>query len=114
MSIELKIKSKHLAEESRIIKREKEALKRKRPHDYVSQINSIISHKSLVIKPEARATHLARAYLSNTPYLSVEKSRKVEKDYEFTNKVLPRTYKLAKKYSNESVSLEDIQNWIST
>jgi len=97
MSIELKIKSKHLALEPAIIrKEEKKLLKRIKNHIHHHQINSanldwlvmyedypelykihekyasLYSHRSTVVRYEARATHLARAYLKGMPYKVVE------------------------------------------
>ena len=96
MSIELKIKSKHLALEPAIIRKEEQKLN-KRIKNYKSyhQIakdgdtwsfskdhpdlynlclkrGSLISHRKWDVRNEARATYLARAYIKGMPYKVVE------------------------------------------
>jgi hypothetical protein len=95
MSIELKIKSKHLALEPAIIrKEEKKLLKQIKNHKLYHQIpnkdiwvyykdhpdlyklyekhGSLVSHRVFNVRNEARATYLARAYLKGMPYKVVE------------------------------------------
>jgi len=95
MSIYLKIKSKHLALEPAIIRKEEQKLKKqidwyKTKHQLstVDTFNyykehpdlynmclrrgSLIYHRSWDVRNEARATYLARAYLKGMPYKVVE------------------------------------------
>lgn len=69
MSLELTIKAKSLAEEARII-RKAEAFEKKQRN--TSAVNSLNVHRTQVVRPEARATHLARAMLNGMPYRYVE------------------------------------------
>lgn len=98
MSIELKIKSKHLALEPAIIRKEEQKLSKKIKHYQMKhQINlhgvdahfemqrvypdlyklwfkhsNLISHRKWDVRNEARATFLARAYIKGVPYKVVE------------------------------------------
>jgi hypothetical protein len=89
MSIELKIKSKHLALEPAIIKREEykllNQLKWYKQHHQITDIYrdeganklhhkwwQLTTHRKWDVRNEARATFLARAYLAGKPYKSVE------------------------------------------
>jgi hypothetical protein len=83
MSIELKIKSKSLAEESIIIRKEERKLQKQKEwqkrtgKDYIDSPearthSSIKQHRKWNVRNEARATYIARAYLEGKPYRSVE------------------------------------------
>lgn len=88
MSIELKIKSKHLALEPAIIKHEERKLRLKIKYlkqlyqvndDWHSSIYpfhakywSLVNHRKTDVRNEARATYLARAYLKGIPYKKIE------------------------------------------
>lgn len=96
MSIELKIKSKHLALEPAIIRKEERKLNKQikhyKSHHQISgdgctwsyskhhpdlytlclKHNSLISHRKWNVRNEARATYLARAYIKGIPYKVVE------------------------------------------
>lgn len=83
MSVELKVKAKTLATEARhISKEERKSLRMSRwdrqnnfsPAMNLTQYNVLRDHRVGVVRPEARATHLARAYLSGRTYRSVEAS----------------------------------------
>lgn len=69
-SIELKVKLKHLAEESRIIRREAEKQYEARNFQ---KGNDLTCHRKEVVRPEARATHLAYQFLRGIPYEVVER-----------------------------------------
>ena len=105
--IKLKIKSKSLAEEARIIRKEEQKLKQHSRNtigiDYKREFRSAIScikeHRTGIVRYESRATHLALAFLNNKPYKSIEKTRKPEKDYEFNAYVVPRVVAMVSKYS---------------
>lgn len=117
MSIELKIKSKHLSEEARIIRfEEQKQLKQfqwaKRKH-YEAGNNkeyhywddkawktwhSLNSHRRYDVRNENRATFLARAYIAGVPYNTVEHKRNLENEHIFQNQILPRVFAMVVKY----------------
>lgn len=85
-STELKIKRLSLVAESRIIQAEerrimlkaaKRAADGKKADRLARCVGSIRSHLVNVVRPEARAAHLAHAFLMERPYASVERSCKV-------------------------------------
>ncbi|UTS52135.1 hypothetical protein [Synechococcus phage BUCT-ZZ01] len=106
--VELKIKSKHLSFEPAIIKREEQKLnkqiewlkknQKKVPDTTTWKLSSLASHRLVDVKNEARATYLARAFLENRPYKTIENSRKNEKEYQFSV-VQNRVKKIVKKYA---------------
>ena len=107
MSVELKIKSKHLALEPAIIRTEENKLKRKirwaKLHQKSEEeinatcsLNSFCSHRRFEVRNEARATYLARAYIEGREYESVEKSRKEETVYHVY--IVPRIVSMVIKY----------------
>jgi hypothetical protein len=122
MSIELKIKNKHLAEESRIIRfEERKELKKANwlqkehiatgnslPDNWLDRYNllqswygtyySINRHRRLYVRNENRATSLARAYLAGVEYNTVEYKRKPENEFNFKYAVIPRVIKMINKY----------------
>lgn len=76
MSLELKIKSETLSFEAKYIRRnEKKQLARARKNKS-SMYNSLYRHRMDVVRPEARATHLARGFIKETPYKVMEQSNK--------------------------------------
>ena len=107
MSVELKIKSKHLALEPAIIRKEENRLRRKirwaRLHQKneeevkaICTLNSFCSHRRWDVRNESRATYLARAYIEGREYQSVEKSRKEEAVFRIY--ILPRVVSMVIKY----------------
>lgn len=83
MSIELKIKSKHLSAEAKIIRHEENKLKRQiqwlkehqQPHaDKSDTLSSISGHRRWEVRNENRATFLARAFIADVPYKTLEQS----------------------------------------
>ena len=122
MSIELKIKSKHLALEPKIIRTEEEKLKKRMKHhrsgDTVSSISlewklhSLTNHRKINVRNESRATHLARAYLANKPYNYCEKKRK--EDYYFQQYIAPRVLAMVIRYGTgeqRKITKETIEEW---
>lgn len=115
MSIELKIKSKHLSEEARIIRFEERKLFKqfqwaKKKH-YETGSNDeykyyhdpawrkwtdLNNHRKWDVRNENRATFLARAYIAGVPYKKVEQKRKDE--WLFTQYILPRIAAMIVKY----------------
>jgi hypothetical protein len=125
MSVELKIKSKHLSLEAKVIRFEETKLKKQiswlyknKPNDvYLKQLElgSLSDHRKYVVGRENRATFLARAYIAGTPYNKVELKRKEDKEYEFEFQVLPRVYEMIKKYApysmRKDLTLDTIKDW---
>ena len=95
MSVYLKIKSKHLALEPAIIRKEENKVKKQIKHykmyhqisadgtfahykehpelsDLWIRYGSLVSHRRWEVRNEARATYLARAYCKHMPYKFVE------------------------------------------
>ena len=123
MSIELKVKSKHLGVEARIIRHEEIKLKRqiewkkKNEQDQTaerSQWFSLNAHRRWDVRNENRATFLARAYIAGKAYKKVEQNRKEEREHMFYQKILPRVLNLVKKYSNPNLDLKHITAWVET
>lgn len=121
MSVELKIKSKHLSVEARIIRHEEVKLKRqiewKKQNDQDRTVErnqwfSLNEHRRSDVRNENRATFLARAYIVGKSYKKVEKKRKEEREYMFYQKILPRVLTLVKKYSNPNLDLKHITAWV--
>lgn len=106
MSIELKIKSKHLGVEAKIIRHEERKLKAqigwavKRQQFGVDALTtkfySIHNHRVWDVRNENRATFLARAYLAGKPYKSVENKIKDKAVLKFY--ILPRLFEMVNKY----------------
>jgi len=68
-SIELKIRRKNLAAESRDIRKEELAAKAKRDTALLTSLNR---HRLDVVRPAARSAHLAHAFLKCRDYSTVE------------------------------------------
>jgi hypothetical protein len=115
MSIELKIKSKHLSEEARIIRFEEQKLLQKvnysRQKHYATGNNeeyrawedkhfqdycSLNRHRKWNVRNENRATFLARAYIAGVPYSTVEQKR--ENEFLFRSQIFPRICAMVVKY----------------
>lgn len=115
MSIELKIKSKHLSEEARIIRFEENKLLKKVDHNrqkhhstgnneeyrawedkHFQDYCSLNRHRKWNVRNENRATFLARAYIAGVPYLTVEQKR--ENEFLFRSQIFPRICVMVVKY----------------
>jgi hypothetical protein len=121
MSIELKVKSKHLSVEARIIRHEENKLKRqiewKKQNEQDqeaerSQWFSLNEHRRWNVRNENRATFLARAYIAGKAYKNVEQKRKYDRENLFYQNILPRVLTLVKKYSNPNLDLKHITAWV--
>ena len=123
MCIELKIKSKHLALEPSVIRKEEDKLKKQlkyhRSNDAMSvftiglQLESLIKHRRWNVRNEARATELARAYLKGKNYSTVEKRVK-DNDIMFRMYIVPRVLTMVQKYGNRDqrkVDRKAIEEW---
>ena len=151
MSIQLKIKSKHLALEPAIIRIEERKLKKqidwyKMKHQVTgdmfsfykdhpdlynlfSKHGSLVSHRRIDVKNEARATYLARAYIKGMPYKAVEAKTKEKLDQSVMTSLVrmvirygnvrykneidrsETTFKVTK--TAEEAAKEDILKWIN-
>ena len=126
MSVELKIKSKHLSLESKVIRfEERKVIKQikwlnanepKNVYYAELQLCSLINHRKYVVGIENRATFLARAFIAGTPYNKVECKRRDDKAYEFNTMVIPRVLEMVKKYHpkfdvKRNITKEDIIDW---
>lgn len=115
MSIELKIKSKHLSEEARIIRFEENKLLKQYQwaqnkyresgmNDMYPRWNdeafmtycSLNRHRKWDVRNENRATFLARAYIAGVPYSKVEQKR--EDEVLFRAQIFPRICAMVVKY----------------
>ena len=124
MSIELKIKAKHLALEPAIIRKEEQKLKKqfqwfkqkhqitdvslwaiydKHPELYKlhSKRYSLEHHRKTVVRNASRATHLARAYIAGMQYSRVEKKCKDETVLRAI--ILPEVFRMVAKYGNKPI-----------
>lgn len=107
MSIELKVKSKHLSEEAKIIRFEERKQKAKNKAVFWSLRN----HRKWDVRNENRATFLARAYLAGKTYKSVEP--KVHSFYKLEAFIVPRVLTMVNKYGTEKLNKEDIMKWVA-
>lgn len=120
MSIELKIKSKHLTEESKIIRHEERKLLAHSRHQlqkmrddghngdlnleayqFQGKYRSLNHHRRWNVRNEARATYLTRAYLKGKPYSFVEQKRKEENEFTFRQYIVPRIVSMVAKYGEK-------------
>jgi hypothetical protein len=119
MSVELKVKSKHLSEEARIIRFEERKLFKQyhwNLRNYRAAGNndmyprwddkafnaycSLNHHRKWDVRNENRATFLARAFIAGVPYETVEQKRKPDNEGTFNLTVLPRVCAMVAKYGN--------------
>lgn len=120
MSVELKIKSKHLGEEARIIRfEENKYLKRWQnavEQHYKSgnnsepqvdsnycQYSSLRTHRTRNVRHENRATFLARAYIAGKPYKLIEQTRKPCYEDNFWGAIYPRVCDMVAKYGEPHI-----------
>lgn len=114
MSIELKIKSKHLAHEPAIIRHEEKKILKQIRSGYCNdtaaalrKYGSLYNHRKWNVRNESRATELARAYIAGKPYASVEQKRKPENEYKFKSRIIPRVAAMVQKYGTLNQSIEE-------
>jgi hypothetical protein len=119
MSIQLKIKSKHLSLEAGVIRFEErkllEQLKWLRNNQQPTNsleytYYSISNHRKLDVRRENRATFLARAYIAGKPYKTVEQSVKDTSVLECY--IIPRVVAMVQRYHDRKATAENIKNWI--
>ena len=121
MSIELKVKNKHLAEEAKIIRfEERKQLNAARyatkkhlndPGRFYKTYHSLSLHRKWDVRNENRATSIARAYLAGKSYKSVEQTCKDigKRDYY----IVPRALTMINKYGETKISEGDLLIWIN-
>lgn len=135
MSYELKIKSKELSEEARIIRAEearanriarKLLLKQKSDlaDNHLQKRSNLAHHRNTTVRYESRATYLARAFLNGKDYSQVEAAGRRKDQHEeniFIKKILPKVYRMVNLYGNKSsrvgekvgyVSMSVIEKWV--
>lgn len=120
MSIELKIKAKHLALEPSIIRKEERKLMQRMKHhrgdnDYWKldqKRESLCNHRRCVVRNESRATHLARAFIEGKSYTSVERKR--HDDGLFQMYIVPRIVAMVQRYGTREqrgITVDVIKEW---
>lgn len=124
MTIELRIKTKHLSEKARIIRFEgRKLLKQLNYYRKIGTANR--SNSNYVntewdyfnlqerikkdVRNENRASYLARAFLEGKVYSALEQKRKPEKEDVFIGVILPRVLKMVQKYNNTTI--EQLREW---
>ncbi len=122
MSVELKVKSKHLSVESQIIRFEERKLRQRVNYYRVRQASNLANttlakmeslslHRRWDVRNENRATFLARAFLAGKPYASVERSRRHENEWTFRWAVVPRVVAMVNKYGKRTIDRDAILEW---
>jgi hypothetical protein len=122
MSLELKIKSKHLTEEAKIIRFEENKLLRQVRYLHDAQREeeasgifnkwySLNTHRRQDVRVENRATYLARAFIAGKEYYEIEQKRSPEMEYDFQTRVLPRLTAMVNKYGPTPVVIDTIKKW---
>lgn len=121
-AIYLKVKAKSLMEEARIIREEERKLKKipweKRRNEYkyswgshfTDPINGLNLHRKWDVRNEARATHLARAFLKGKKYKQVEP--KCKDPHMRDHYILPRIVKMVQKYGDKKFTKDHVKNWV--
>jgi hypothetical protein len=120
---ELKVKSKTLAAEAAIIRKE-ERIARNRARanrksnadgaanqaiDAEATRHSLYVHRTRVVRVEARATHLARAFLHGKDYKSVENKRLGGIPEPLFNSMA----RMVNKYGDVDVSTDTLAKWLA-
>lgn len=123
MSLELKIKAKHLGEEAKIIRFEENKLRKQiewaksrqqqaLAADLRDKRDNINFHRRFDVRDECRATQLARALIAKVPYDQVERKRRKGTEWRFSYFIVPRIAAMVAKYRDRSryVAIEDPKN----
>lgn len=118
--IKLEAKHKSLVAESHIIRRLERKLQRRvrwaidhqQPSDSLDSERSQLSdHRRWIVRNETRATILARAFLGERPYTSVELSRRPTNEPVFKQYIVPKVVAMVNKYGTKKVDSDDIMGW---
>jgi len=114
----IRVKLKSLACEAKIIRKDEikakriaQKLAKKRGMSVEDSIvrQSLYLHRIHVLRPEARAAHLAYAFMRNKSYASTEIPRD---EHSLTFAVKTRVQAILKKYHSYDITMEDVQEWI--
>lgn len=126
--LELKIKNKHLSEESKIIRHEERKLikqakwlRENQAHrnsvDVENSYNSLHNHRKIDVRNEQRATFIARAFLENRAYESIEGSKPKDENAKavFNFYIKPRALKIVNKYRKNMgvVHYTEFEEWLN-
>ena len=110
MSIELKVKAKSLAAEAKIIRQE-EAIALKEGYTFTYQ--RLHRHRVVVVRPEARYTHLARGFIKGTPYRTIETTTRTEPEIRRIQKLVERySARHAFKPNRSDTIKKEIAQWL--
>ena len=120
MSIELKIKEKHLALEPNIIRKEEERIKKQMKYnrgdksywDLDRKREQLSVHRRWNVRNEARATHLARTFIEGKPYTFAERKR--HDDGLFQMYIVPRIVAMVQRYGTREqrgITPDVIREW---
>ena len=107
----LKIKLKHLGEESRIIKHQEQKMRGK---NWGAKSAYFREHRIHTVRPECRATHIAYGFLRGRTYEQVEGSRRDVIDTYYHACLWNRVTKMVKKYGdvNQTTLVKaQLSNW---
>lgn len=118
MSIELKIKSKSLAVEASYIRREearlllsarwnKKAQQAKEAATYYKTFNNLRSHRKQLVRDEARATFLARAFIKGVPFKVVESGTLPSHNHD----LLSRVVSMVRRYGGQTITIQTLEEW---
>ena len=99
--IELRIKAISLMDEARTIRREEHKVSG-------SDRYSLQQHRKTIVRWEARATHLARGYLTGMPLQALE--RKWKHPGQFWTHIYPPLERMVKKYGSGELAT-DLRDW---
>ncbi|RLA42423.1 MAG: hypothetical protein DRR06_14485 [Gammaproteobacteria bacterium] len=110
----LKVRIKHLAEEAKIIRFERNRLKarqRKLGNDdrRAALMEGLDNHHKTVVRQSARASHLAYAFMRGKSYLSTECSARNP----VPDLILQRALKTLKKYHSFGTRIDDLYAWVN-
>lgn len=117
MSTELKIKSKSLAAEARIIRAEEIKVRNhararslvQRPVSHLMGTRlSLYEHRTGIVRVEARATFLARAYLKGMSRVQVEQNPVTDAQ------TIKRVKAMVTKYGPRPFNEEALTNWLQS
>lgn len=109
MSLELKVKAKSLADEARTIRKEERKLIAAGKGATWERAN-LYEHRVGVVRREARATHLARAYLSGLRYRQVERTTRTPILSETA--LIQKTTRMLEKYG-QTAGTPELVAWFS-
>lgn len=117
-ALKLKVKAKSLAEEAKIIRKEEIRIKNMKYFDEATQnerrraLYQLGSHRIWDVRNEARATHLARAYLRGKKYSNTEGNVSVEGHMNLRIYILKRVLTMVQKYGDRKTTEAQVKEWL--